>query len=82
MQEEVIRDWSGLTQLIDDHKSENWIYRGQTRKTYKLIPTLGRIDRLGLVPPWDSKAYSKSLSDRLYRLQYLELILSGWRLAD
>ena len=47
MHEKDIRNWSELTQLIDDHKSENWLYRGVTRKCHDLVPSIGRVDPHG-----------------------------------
>ena len=39
---EPINTWAELAALADDHKQENWIYRGVQREDYELIPSIGR----------------------------------------
>jgi hypothetical protein len=34
--------WAGLAALVDKHKGQNWIYRGQTPGHIELIPKIGR----------------------------------------
>ena len=42
MHEVHIHGWSDLARLVDQHKSENWLYRGVTRSGPNLVPKVGR----------------------------------------
>jgi hypothetical protein len=37
-----ISSWQELADLANSHSHEKWLYRGVTRSTHKLIPTIGR----------------------------------------
>lgn len=42
MRDERIKDWSELVDLVDQHKRENWLYRGVTQQDFNLVPKIGR----------------------------------------
>ena len=42
MKEEPLGGWPDLGRLVEEHKRENWIYRGVTQHDHRLIPTIGR----------------------------------------
>jgi len=42
MEETSIKSFVGLAELVDEHRKQNWLYRGVKRSDYKLIPKIGR----------------------------------------
>jgi hypothetical protein len=42
MEEKTIEGWPHLVDLVDQHKRENWLYRGVTRRDHDLVPKIGR----------------------------------------
>jgi len=68
----VIKSWAGVAKLLELCSSEgrNWLFRGVTDSTYKLVPKIGRDDRKPKMRPSGAVRFKYTREDELAALTF------------